>query len=51
MSTLQKFIMGAVALGAGYLVLSNPKGVAAAATAGKTLIGGTIAQITTGKNS
>lgn len=48
MTTLQKFIMGAVALGAGYLVVSNPAGVAQAGKSFQTIVGGTITQIVTG---
>jgi len=47
-STLQKFLMAMSALGAGFLVVSNPAGVAAAGSAFKNIVGGTITQITTG---
>jgi ribosomal protein S8 len=47
-TTLQKFLMAMSALGAGYLVVSNPQGVAAAGSAFKNAVGGTISQIVTG---
>jgi hypothetical protein len=48
MSTLQKFLMGTVGLSALYLIVSNPKGVLAAGTAFKNIVGGTQTQIITG---
>ena len=48
MSTVQKWIMGMVGLGAGYLVLVHPKAFYTAATGAKQLIGGTETQIITG---
>jgi hypothetical protein len=48
MSTVQKWIMGMIGLGAGYLVLTNPKGFYSAAQGVKTVVGGTETQIITG---
>lgn len=48
MSTIQKWLMGTIALAAGYLVVSNPKGVLAAGSAIKNIVGGTETQIITG---
>jgi hypothetical protein len=48
MSTIQKYLMGLVGLGALYLVVSNPKGIAAAGAAFKNITGGAVTQITTG---
>ena len=45
---LQKWLGLMAALGAGFLVLSNPNGVAAFARGVKTAVGGTEVSITTG---
>lgn len=47
-TTLQKWLMGLIGLGALYLVVTNPKGVYSAAQAAKTAVGGTETQIITG---
>lgn len=47
-TTLQKWLMGMVALGALYLVVTNPQGVFRAAQSIKTVVGGTETQIITG---
>lgn len=47
-STIQKWLMGLIGLGALYLVVTNPQGVFRAAQAGKNLIGGSETQIITG---
>jgi len=48
MSTIQKWLGLMTGLGAGYLVLTNPKGFASLASGTKTIVGGTITTITTG---
>lgn len=48
MTLLQKWLMALAGLGAGYLVVSNPVGVAAAGSAFKNIVGGSITQIVTG---
>lgn len=48
MTTIQKWLLGLVALGGAYLVLTEPKGVAAAAQAGRNLIGGSESDIISG---
>lgn len=48
MGTIQKWLVLMAGLGAGYLIVSNPKGVYSAATAVKTAVGGTETQIITG---
>ena len=48
-TTLQKWLMGTIALSALFLVLTNPKGVAALAGGVKTIVGGTESQIIRGK--
>jgi hypothetical protein len=47
-TTLQKWLLGLIGLGALYLVVTNPQGVYRAAQAGKNLIGGSETQIITG---
>lgn len=47
-STLQKWLMGLIGLGALYLVVTNPQGVYRAAQAAKNVIGGSETQIITG---
>lgn len=47
-TTLQKWLMGLIALGALYLVVTNPEGVFKAAQAAKNVIGGSETQIITG---
>lgn len=48
MGTLQKWLMATAGLGALYMVVSNPQGVAAAGKALKDVVGGTVTQISTG---
>lgn len=48
MGTVQKWLMGMIGLGAGYLVLTNPNGFYKAASGVKNLVGGTETQIITG---
>lgn len=49
MNTLaQKWLLGILGLGAGYLVLTNPKGFASAADSVRRLTAGSITQIATG---
>lgn len=48
MTTMQKWLMGMVGLGALYLIVTNPTGVYKAAQAGEQLIGGTETSIITG---
>lgn len=47
-TTIQKWLMGLIGLGALYLVVTNPNGVLKAAQAAKTVIGGSETQIITG---
>ena len=47
-TTLQKWLMGLVGLGALYLVVTNPTGVFRAAQAVKNVVGGSETQIITG---
>lgn len=51
MTTLQKFLMAMSGLGALGLVVAHPQGVAAAGSAFKNAVGGTISQITSGGKS
>lgn len=48
MTLVQKWIMGLIALGAGYLVLTNPNGFYKAATGLRSLTAGSIVDVTTG---
>jgi hypothetical protein len=48
MTTVQKWLMGMVALGAAYLAFTNSAGVYKVAQAGTKLIGGSETQIITG---
>lgn len=48
MSLLQKWMMGLLGLGAGYLVLSNPNAFYKAATGFQRLTAGSVVNITTG---
>lgn len=48
MSTVQKWLVILAGLGAGYLVVSNPQGVAKAASALQSLTAGSVTQIVTG---
>lgn len=48
MSTVQKWLIGLIGLGAGYLVFTNPQGFASAATGVEKLTGGSVTQIVTG---
>jgi hypothetical protein len=47
-STVQKWLMGLIGLGALYLVVVNPKGFYSFATGTEKLVGGTETQIITG---
>jgi hypothetical protein len=47
-STLQKWLMGLIGLGALYLVVVNPNGFYKAATGVKQVVGGSETQIITG---
>lgn len=46
--TISKWLMAMAALGAGYMVLSNPTGFYSATSGIKNLVGGTVTQISTG---
>jgi precorrin isomerase len=48
MSTVQKWLMGLIGLGAGYMVLQNPNGFYKAATGIEHLTAGSVTQISTG---
>lgn len=48
MTLLQKWIAGLLGLGAGLLVFTNPNGVWTAAQAGRSLIAGSIVDVSTG---
>lgn len=48
MTILQKWLMGLIGLGAGYLVLTNPNGFSKFAGGVKTIVGGSETQIITG---
>jgi hypothetical protein len=48
MSTIQKWLMGLLGLGALYLVVTNPNGFYKAAQGVKQVVGGTETQIITG---
>ncbi len=50
MGTIQKWLTGLIGLGALFLVVSNPSGVAAAGSAVKNIVGGTETQIISGGN-
>ena len=47
-TTIQKWLMGLIGLGALYLVVTNPTGVFKAAQSVKTIVGGSETQIITG---
>jgi hypothetical protein len=49
--TVSKWLMAMAALGAGYMVLSNPTGFYSATSGIKNLVGGTVTQISTGGKS
>lgn len=49
MSTVQKWLSGLIGLGALFLVVSNPRGVASALSAGQQFISGTERTALTGK--
>jgi hypothetical protein len=48
MSLLQKWMLGLVGLGAGFLVLTNPNGFYKFATGARQLVAGSIVDVTTG---
>lgn len=47
-TTVQKWLLGLIALGAAYLAFTNPNGVYSAAKSVQTAVGGTETQIITG---
>jgi hypothetical protein len=47
-SLIQKWLTGILALGAGYLVITNPQGVASAAAAFKNVTAGSVVSIDSG---
>ena len=47
-TTVQKWLMGLIGLGALFLVVTNANGVLSAAKAGRTLIGGSEADVISG---
>lgn len=51
MSLLQKWLLGIIGLGAGYLVLTNPNGFFKFASGFKQLTAGSVVDVTTGRNS
>lgn len=48
MTLLQKWIFGLVGLGAGFLVLTNPEGFYKFATGTRSLVAGSIVDVSTG---
>jgi hypothetical protein len=48
MTLMQKWMMGLLGLGAGYMVLANPNSFFKAATGLRSLTAGSIADVTTG---
>jgi precorrin isomerase len=48
MTTVQKWLLGLIGLGALYLVVTNPKGFAQLATSAEKLTAGSVTSITTG---
>jgi hypothetical protein len=48
MSLVQKWMLGLLGLGAGYLVFTNPNGFYKAATGIRSLAAGSIVDVTTG---
>jgi len=48
MTLVQKWMLGLIALGAGYLVVTNPNGFYKAATGFRNLTAGSIVDVTTG---
>lgn len=48
MTTIQKWLMGLIGLGAAYLVFTNPQGFASAAKGVENVVGGSETQIITG---
>lgn len=50
MTLAQKWLLGLIGLGAGFLVLTNPNGFYKFATGGRKLIAGSIVDVTTGKS-
>jgi hypothetical protein len=48
MSLAQKWLMGLLGLGAGYMVFTNPNGFYKVATGLRSLTAGSIADVTTG---
>lgn len=48
MSLLQKWMLGLIGLGAGFLVVTNPNGFYKAAQGFRSLTAGSIADVTTG---
>ena len=48
MSLVQKWMLGIIGLGAGYLVLTNSAGFFKAATGVRSLVAGSVVDVTTG---
>ncbi len=48
MTTLQKWLMGILGLGALYLVVTNPQGFYQGLTGLRQFVGGTVVDVTTG---
>jgi hypothetical protein len=51
MTTLQKWIAGLIALGAGYLVFAKPDSFYKLAQGGRSLVAGSIVDVTTGHSN
>lgn len=51
MTTAQKFVLGLIALGAGFMVFAKPDSFLKAAQAGRSLVAGSIVDVTTGKSN
>lgn len=51
MSLVQKWLLGLVSLGAGYMVLANPDALVKGANAFRSVTAGSIVDVTTGKTS
>lgn len=48
MGLAQKWVLGIIALGAGYLVFTNPNGFYKAASGVRSLVAGSVVDVTTG---
>jgi hypothetical protein len=51
MTTAQKFVAWLVGLGAGFLVVSKPDAIWKAAQSARSLVAGSIVDVTTGKSN